>query len=110
MEAAALAAGLSTMATYKPVRNRNDMTAGQYIQYANDWSFFQRVWAINYQMSTIGSGERFNFANYDEFNSYLRGQSACIDIYDEKSPGRILSTIKMTNLILAPANQFTTIE
>ena len=102
--------GISTMATYKPIRNRNDMTAGQYIQYVNDWSFFQRVWAINYQMSTMGSGERYTFANYEEFNSYLKGQSACIDIYDANSPGRILSSIKISSQILAPANQFATIE
>ena len=106
---AALEAGLSTMATYRPIRNRNDMTAGQYIQYASDWALFQRVWAVNYQMRTMGSAERYTFANYDEFNSYLRGQQACIDVYDSNSPGRILSTIRAP-LIFAPANQFTTLE
>jgi len=106
----ALAAGISTMATYQTIRNRNDMTAGQYIQYASDWSYFQRVWSVNYQLSTIGSGQRYTFANYDDFNSYLRGQKACIDVYDSNSPGRVLSTIKVPSKILAPANQFITIE
>ena len=105
----ALAAGVSTMATYVVIRNRNDMTAGQYIHYANDWAFFQRVWVSNYQMSTMGSGQRYTFATYDDFNSYLRGQQACIDVYDSNSPGRILSTIRAPQ-ILAPANQFTTIH
>jgi len=107
---AALLAGLSTMATYQPVRNRNDMTAGQYIQYVSDWAFFQKVWAVNYQLSTMGSGQRYTFANYDDFNSYLRGQKACVDVYDSNSPGRILSTITVPSKILAPANQFITIE
>lgn len=100
---------LSTLATYVVVRNRNDMTAGQYIKYSSDWNFFQRVWETNYQLSTIGSSERYNFLSYDEFNSYLRGMQACIDVYDSNSPGRILSTIRAPN-ILAPANQFQTIE
>lgn len=106
---AALLAGLSTMATYQTIRNRNDMTARQYIQYSSDWAYFQRVWAVNYQMSTMGSSERYVFANYDDFNSYLRGQRACIDVYDSNSPGRIFSTINVPSQILAPANQFTTI-
>jgi hypothetical protein len=105
----ALLAGISTMATYQPIRNRNDMTAGQYIRYATDWTFFQRIWAVNYQMSTMGSGERYTFANYEDFSSYLRGQQACIDVYDSNSPGRILGTIK-TPVIFAPANQFATIQ
>lgn len=106
----ALAAGISTMATYQPLRNRNDMTFGQYIQYANDWSLFQRIWAVNYQLSTIGSSQRYIFANYEEFNSYIRGQNACIDVYDANSPGRILSTIRISKQILAPPNQFNRIE
>jgi hypothetical protein len=106
---AALLAGISTMATYQPIRNRNDMTAGQYIQYASDWAFFQRVWAVNYQMSTTGSSERYVFANYDEFNSYMRGKKASIDIYDSNSPGRIFSTIRVPSNILAPTNQFCSI-
>lgn len=101
--------GVSTMATYVVVRNRNDMTAGQYIQYASDWNFFQKVWAANYQMSTLGSAERYTFSTYEEFNSYLRGQQACIDVYDSNSPGRILSTIRAPK-ILAPENQFATIQ
>jgi hypothetical protein len=99
----ALAIGISTMATYPPVRNRNDMTAGQYIKYASDWALFQRVWAINYQLSTIGSGQRYIFANYDEFNSYLRGQISCIDVYDSNSPGRILSTIRAPKILASPS-------
>ena len=105
----ALKAGISTMATYVVLRNRNDMTAGQYIQYASDWAFFQRIWSINYQLSTIGAGERYAFNNYDDFNSYLRGQKACIDVYDLNSPGRIISTINVPSQVLAPANQFITI-
>jgi hypothetical protein len=104
----ALKAGISTMATYQPIRNRNDMSAGEYIQYSSDWAYFQRVWAINYQLSTIGVAHRYAFNNYDDFNSYLRGQQACFDVYDPRSPGRILSTIRAPD-ILAPLNQFSTI-
>ena len=86
------------------------MSARQYIQYTNDWNTFQRVWIEDYRLSTLGYAERYNFLTYAEYQMYLRGQAAHIDVYDSNSPGRMLSTINVVSQILAPANQFITIS
>jgi hypothetical protein len=100
----------SILSVYTIYKNRNDMTAGQYIQYTNDWNTFQRVWNENYKLSTIGSTQRYTFATYTEYQMYLRGQNAHVDVYDSNSPGRILSTIHVINQRIAPANQFVNIR
>lgn len=103
-------AGLAIMSVYTVYRNRNDMSARQYIEYTNDWNTFQRVWVENFRLSTIGSAQRYTFATNTEHQMYLRGQAAHIDVYDSNSPGRLLSTINVVSQIIAPANQFVTIR
>jgi hypothetical protein len=98
------------MATYIPVRNRNDMTSRQYYDYLSDWNTFQRIWVQDYIFSTMGTGETYDFSSYKELQSYNRGRDAHINVYDLNSPGRILSTIHVHKNILAPANQFTSLR
>ena len=102
-------AAVSTMATYVVYKNRNDMSSGQYMQYVDDWRCFERVWIEDYRLSTIGTGQRYNFLTSEERLSYLRGQAAHIDVYDSNSPGRILGTIRIPTLY-SPSNQFVTIS
>jgi hypothetical protein len=109
MESEVRLAAVSTLARYLPYKNRNDMTSRQYMQYVAEWNTFQRIWIENYTLSTLGSGQRYTFATYDEKQAYLRGQSAHIDIYSSNSPGRMLGTIIVPTNIYAPENQFLTI-
>ena len=109
MESEVRLAAVSTMATYVPYKNRNDMTSGQYMQYVAEWNTFQRIWIEDYTLRAVGSGQRYTFATYDEKQAYLRGQSAHIDVYSSNSPGRILGTIVVPTNIYAPENQFLTI-
>ena len=98
---------VSTMTAYTVYRNRNDMTSQQYMDYVADWNTFQRVWIQDYYLSNTGSEKKYSFRTNAEFQSFLRGQSAHIDVYDSNSPGRILGTINVPTNIFAPANQFT---
>lgn len=109
MSAAYLQA-VSTMATYIPVRDRNDMSSRQYYEYLADWNTFQRIWIQDYIFSTIGTGETYDFSSYKELQSYNRGREAHINVYDSNSPGRIMSTISVSTNVLAPANQFTSLR
>lgn len=109
-ETQAYMSAVSTMATYIPFRNRNDMSSKQYYEYLADWKTFQRVWIQDYTFSTIGTGEKYVFPSYSEMQSYTRGRDAHLGVYDSNSPGRIMSTISVSTNVLAPANQFTSLR
>ena len=98
---------VSTMAAYTIYRNRNDMSSRQYMQYVDDWKNFQRIWIQDYYLSNTDSQKKYTFSTYTEYQSFLRGQSAHIDVYDSNSPGRTLGTISVPTNLFAPANQFT---
>lgn len=102
-------AAVSTMCTYQIFRNRNDMSVREYREYVQEWNTFQRVWKINYYLSSTGAGYRYSFANQKEKVEYQKGQAAHVDVYSSNSPGRLLSTIKVPSGVLAPAGQFDTI-
>jgi len=86
------------------------MTYQDYAQYVSDWNTFNRIWAINYYLSSSGMKNRYSFSSYREKNQYMNGQAAHIDVYSSNSPGRILSTINVPSNLLAPDNQFDTID
>lgn len=101
---------VSTMATYIPFRDRNDMSSQQYYDYLADWKKFEAVWVQDYLFSTMGTGRTYTFANSKEHQSYIRGRDAHINVYDLNSPGRLLSTIRVYTNVLAPSNQFTSLR
>ena len=103
-------AAVSTMTTYRLYKNRNDMTSGQYMQYVEDWRFFEEVWIEDYRRTALGLSEKYAFPTNASMQSYLRGQAAHIDVYDSNSPGRILGTIVVYPPIFSPSNQFITIR
>jgi len=101
---------VSTMATYIPFRDRNDMSSQQYYDYLADWKKFETVWIQDYLFSTMGTGRTYTFANSKEHQSYIRGRDAHINVYDANSPGRLLSSINVYTNVLAPSNQFTSLR
>lgn len=100
---------ISTISIYEVYRNRNDMSIREYRDYVDNWNTFQRVWAIDYYLSSTGAGYRYTFANYKEKFQYQKGQAAHVDVYSSNSPGRLLSTISVPSGVLAPDGQFDTI-
>jgi hypothetical protein len=106
MSNTAYLAAVSTMRSYPIYRNRNDMSSGQYMQYVHEWNTFERIWIEDSVLSTLGTGQRYAFTTNEEFQAYLRGQAAHIDVYDSNSPGRILGTIYVPSNTYAPSNQF----
>lgn len=101
---------VSTMATYIPFRDRNDMSSRQYYDYLADWKKFEAVWIQDYLFSTMGTNRKYAFASTKEHQSYIRGRDAHINVYDLNSPGRLLSTINVHTNVLAPSNQFTSLR
>ena len=58
----------------------------EYIQYKQDWFFFNNTWAYNYTISTMnglnGSILRpFQFATNRDLISYINGQNEHIEAY-----------------------------
>ena len=86
---------LSTVYAYPLGTVRRDMGIQEYINYKNDWNFFETVWSYNYTISTLNGlsgGSRYSpwqFMSNGDIVSYTKGQLAHFAFYSN-----------------APANQF----
>jgi len=84
-----LPAAVSTMCAYPLAKVRSDMGIQEYIQYKNDWYFFNTVWTYNYTVSTLNGGGRgaksnldpYQFMSNGDYISYINGQSEHIEVY-----------------------------
>ena len=89
-------AATSTICAYPLGKVRKDMGIQEYINYKNNWYFFNTVWSYNYTISTLnGEGNLYNsyqYMNNTDISSYSNGQLAHIAFYSN-----------------APANQFNNI-
>jgi hypothetical protein len=82
---------ISTINAYPLGTVRRDLGIQGYINYKNDWEFFNTVWSYNYTISTLNglSVEFFGkyqfspwqFANYADIASYSNGQMAHFAFY-----------------------------
>jgi hypothetical protein len=62
----------------------------EYVNYKNNWNFFDTVWSYNYTISTLNStSDRvftpYKFLSNGEIVSYSNGQAAHIEFYSNVS-------------------------
>lgn len=89
---------VSTISSYTLGKLRTGMPAQEYIQYRNDWNFFNEVWAFNYTVSTINFGEKcprpkYEFASNAQRVSYIRGQISHVDYYPSAAAAGVFNDI-----------------
>jgi len=77
---------ISTLTSYPLKKIRNDMTSQQYMDYTDDWTTFNNIWAFNYTVSSINASKIshaniYTFVSNKEYLSFLRGQQAHIIAY-----------------------------
>ena len=82
-----LPAAISTICAYPLAKVRNDMGIRDYLQYKNDWYFFNTVWTYNYTVSTLNGGgatppvSPYIFMSNGDLISYINGQNEHIEVY-----------------------------
>ena len=77
----------STILAYPLAKVRSGIGIQEYINYKNDWNFFNTVWSYNYTISTLnGSGKHYMYyqfmSNGDQV-SYSNGQMAHAAFYSD---------------------------
>jgi hypothetical protein len=70
---------------------RQGMPIQEYINYKNDWNFFNKVWAYNYTVSTLNSVNHlslqpYQFMSNGDHTSYTNGQISHVSYYSNVSP------------------------
>jgi hypothetical protein len=80
-----LPAATSTICAYPLGKIRTDMGIQEYINYKNDWNFFNTVWSYNYTVSTLnGQGNLYHYYQFmsnGDMVSYSNGQNAHFSFY-----------------------------
>jgi len=80
-----LPAATSTICAYPLGKIRTDMGIQEYINYKNDWNFFNTVWSYNYTVSTLnGQGNLYHYYQFmsnGDMVSYSNGQNAHVSFY-----------------------------
>jgi hypothetical protein len=90
---------VSTISSYTLGKLRTGMPAQEYVQYKNDWNFFNSVWAFNYTASTINATAKcptpiYEFASNAERLSYIRGQISHVDYYPSAAAAGVFNDIR----------------
>jgi hypothetical protein len=86
-------AALAILCQYPLIKTRSDMSFDEYTAYVNDWKIFNKVWAYNYTIRSIGSGAYYQFSSDSERISYRRGQSHHVSVYSEAAAAGAFNNI-----------------
>jgi hypothetical protein len=79
---------VSTICGYPVATLRKDMSSSEWVDYKDDWSVFNSIWAYNYTVSTLNGNSTTGakrspwvmLSNRQKMQ-YLRGQSAHVAVY-----------------------------
>ena len=94
-----LPAAIQQICEYPLASVRKDFTPLEWTTYKNDWKVFDTIWSYNYSVSTVNGQEGYKkyspyqFLNFNQRNSYLKGQFAHIDYYTEAAAQNLFANI-----------------
>ena len=77
----------STICGYPIASLRKDFTSGEWLDYKDNWTTFNKVWVYNYTVSTINGTTNTNQKLFWQFTSnrekmmYSKGQTAHVEFY-----------------------------
>ena len=86
-------AALAITCQYPVIKTRMDMSFDEYTVYQTDWNIFNRIWAYNYTVRALGSGNYYQFVTDSERISYIRGQSSHVSVYSDAAAAGAFNNI-----------------
>jgi len=86
-------AALAITCQYPVIKTRMDMSFDEYTVYQTDWNIFNRIWAYNYTVRALGSGNYYQFVTDSERISYIKGQSSHVSVYSDAASAGVFNHI-----------------